>query len=41
MRQAKIFYDSIYCGLLTETDDGEYTIAYDEIYVNEYPNLCT
>ena len=38
MRQAKIFYDSIYCGLLTETDDGEYTFAYDEVYVNDYPN---
>lgn len=38
MRQAKIFYDSVYCGLLTETDDGEYTFAYDEVYVSNYPD---
>ena len=38
MRQAKIFYDAIYCGLLTETNDGEYTFAYDEVYITDYPD---
>lgn len=38
MRQANIFYNTTYCGLLTETDDGEYTFAYDEVYVKDNPN---
>lgn len=37
MRKAKIYYDAIYCGLLTETDDGEYTFLYDGEYVENYP----
>lgn len=37
MRQAKILYDTIFCGLLTETDDGEFTFKYDDDYVNQYP----
>jgi len=37
MRQAKIFYDSIYCGLLTETDDGDYMFGYDGEYVKQHP----
>ncbi|CDF80325.1 HipA N-terminal domain-containing protein [Formosa agariphila KMM 3901] len=39
MRQARILYGDIYCGLLTETNDGEYTFKYDETYVSKYPNL--
>lgn len=38
MRQAKIFYDSIYCGLLTETDDGDYTFGYDDEYIKQHPS---
>jgi len=37
MRSAKIFYDTIYCGLLTETDHGEYSFVYDESYAREHP----
>lgn len=38
MRQAKILYDGIFCGTLTETDDGEFTFKYDDDYVNQYPD---
>ncbi len=38
MRQAKILFDSIFCGILTETDDGEFTFKYDEEYVRKYPD---
>ncbi|WP_417371972.1 HipA N-terminal domain-containing protein [Gelidibacter japonicus] len=38
MRQAKILYDGIFCGMLTETDDGEFTFKYDDDYVNQYPD---
>ena len=38
MRQAKIFYDTLFCGILTETDDGEVTFKYDGNYVNHYPD---
>lgn len=37
MRQAKIFYDNIFCGMLTETDEGIFTFKYDEDYVDRYP----
>lgn len=38
MRQAKIFYDTFCCGILTETDDGEFIFKYDDDYVNQYPD---
>jgi len=38
MRQAEILYNNLFCGLLTETDDGTFTFQYDENYVNEHPN---
>jgi len=38
MRQAKILYNNLFCGLLTETDDGTFAFQYDEYYVNEHPN---
>ena len=38
MRQAKILYNNLFCGLLTETDDGTFTFQYDEDYVKEYPD---
>lgn len=37
MRQAKIFYDAILAGILTETDDGYYTYQYNEDYIANYP----
>ena len=38
MRQAKILYDNLFCGLLTETDEGTYTFQYDEDYVKGHPD---
>tara|TARA_R110002096_G_scaffold386653_1_gene580743 strand:+ start:449 stop:781 length:333 start_codon:yes stop_codon:yes gene_type:complete len=38
MRQAKIYYDTIFCGLLTETNDGDFTFMYNDDYVNQYPD---
>lgn len=38
MRQAKILYNNLFCGLLTETDDGTFTFQYDEDYVNRHPS---
>lgn len=37
MREAKVFYNMIYAGVLTETDDGEYTFQYNEGYVQKFP----
>ena len=37
MRRAQIFYKDLLAGLLTETDDGEYTFQYDKEYVKNYP----
>lgn len=38
MRQAKILYNTIFCGILTETNDGEYIFEYNSDYVIEYPD---
>ena len=38
MRQAKILYDNLFCGLLTETDEGTFTFQYDEDYVKGHPD---
>ncbi|WP_299155338.1 HipA N-terminal domain-containing protein [uncultured Christiangramia sp.] len=38
MRQAKILYNNLFCGLLTETDDGIFTFQYDEDYMREHPD---
>lgn len=38
MRQADIYYNSICCGILTETDDGEYTFQYHTDYIKKYPD---
>ena len=38
MRQAKILYNDILSGFLTETDDGEYIFKYHKKYVEEYPS---
>jgi serine/threonine-protein kinase HipA len=37
MRQAKIFYNYKFAGVLTETDDGEYIFKYDKVYQKKYP----
>lgn len=36
MRKAAIYYNDWLAGILTETDDGEYTFQYDEKYVLEH-----
>lgn len=38
MRKAKIFYDTIFCGVLTETNDGDFTFQYNIDYVKNHPN---
>jgi serine/threonine-protein kinase HipA len=38
MRQAKIYYNEGLAGLLTETDDGEYTFQYEADYVQRHPH---
>lgn len=37
MRQGKVFYDSVFAGIIAETDDGEYTFSYDPFYIQAYP----
>lgn len=39
MRQAKILYDNILAGILTETDDGYYTYKYDQNYIANHSAL--
>ncbi len=38
MRAAKIYYNSVVAGKLTETDDGEYLFKYTDDYVAKYPD---
>jgi serine/threonine-protein kinase HipA len=37
MRTAAIYYKDQFAGILTETDEGEYTFQYDKPYVEKYP----
>jgi serine/threonine-protein kinase HipA len=37
MRQGKVYYDEIFAGIITETDDGEYQFSYDSKYIEQYP----
>lgn len=37
MRSAQIFYRETLAGMLTETDDGEYTFQYEKAYVKNHP----
>lgn len=37
MRKAAIYYKTLLCGILTETNDGEYIFLYDKKYVRENP----
>lgn len=36
MRKAAIYYKDFLAGILTETDDGDYTFVYDEKYVKNH-----
>ena len=38
MRQAKIYYQELLAGILTETDEGEYQFQYEIDYVEKYPD---
>lgn len=38
MRRASVYYRDILAGILTETNDGDYTFTYDQSYINQYPN---
>ncbi len=38
MRQGKVFYNDLFAGIITETNDGEYVFRYDEQYVLDHPN---
>jgi serine/threonine-protein kinase HipA len=37
MRKAAVYYKDFLAGILTETDDGDYTFEYDEKYLREHP----
>ena len=36
MRQAKVFYQDILAGILTETNEGDYVFQYEDDYVKEH-----
>lgn len=38
MRRAEIYYNDVVAGILTETNEGEYTFQYDKEYVVKYPD---
>ncbi len=38
MRKAAIYYKNVLAGILTETNEGDYTFQYDKEYVSNYPN---
>ena len=38
MRQGKVYYNENLAGIITETDDGEYHFAYEEDFVEKFPN---
>lgn len=37
MRSAKIYYKDVLAGILTETNDGEYTFQYEKDYIKNHP----
>lgn len=39
MRQAIIKYNNIQAGFLKELDTGEYEFTYDELYIQQHPDL--
>ncbi len=38
MRQGNVFYKNNLAGIISETDEGEYTFQYDGTYVKDQPN---
>ncbi len=36
MRRAKVYYQDILAGILTESDDGEYYFAYIKSFINQH-----
>ncbi len=38
MRRAKVLYNDLLAGILTETNDGEYLFTYDKDYIVHYPD---
>lgn len=38
MRVAEVYYDNVLSGLLTETEDGQFTFQYDKDYISNFPN---
>jgi serine/threonine-protein kinase HipA len=38
MRRGEIYYDDVPAGILTETDDGEYTFTYHDAYIEKHPD---
>ena len=38
MRKGNVFYKACFAGIITETDDGEFTFLYDGNYVTEHPD---
>lgn len=37
MRKGKVLYNTIFAGIITETEDGMYVFKYDEKYIQNYP----
>ena len=37
MRQGKVFYQNHFAGVVTETNDGDYTFEYDNDYIQKFP----
>lgn len=37
MRKAAVYYKEFLAGILTETDDGEYTFQYEKAYILDHP----
>jgi len=38
MRQGKVFYQDHFAGIVTETNDGDFTFEYDQEYIQQFPN---
>ena len=36
MRQGKVFYQNHFAGVVTETNDGDYTFEYDNDYIQKF-----
>lgn len=37
MRQGNVFYQNHFAGIVTETDDGDYTFEYYKTYIQNFP----